>query len=178
MIGVYHTPGGAWDVTLSDEVEPASVWIDLKVRVRKLLLFRGKTKALEMLDSVEFHLHRGTNHFGDEFHVLYAEIPAAQYVKYESVRYEERGVDVFEAIAATARELSGFNVRHIVLALDESTLAEPSTVPAPKLAFTNEVVEWALHDAEILLTQAGPASAIDRAHTAIHGYVRHVCSEA
>ena len=163
---------------LSGEVEPASVWLDLKARVRKLLLFRGKSEALEMLDSLGFRLHRGTNHFGDEFHVLYAKIPARQYVQYESVRYEERGVGVFEAIAATARELSGFNVRHIVLDLDESTLTEPATVPAPKLAITNEVVERALHDAEILLTQAGPASAIDRAHTAIHGYVRYVCSEA
>jgi hypothetical protein len=178
MIGVYHTPGGASDVALLGEVEPASVWTDLRTRVRRLLQLRGKTGALAVLDSMDFHLHRGTNHFNDDFHVLHAKVPAREYVKYESVKYQERDVDTFGLIATTAGELSGFIVRHVALDLDESTLTEPATVPAPKLAFTNEVVEQALHDAEILLAQSGPANAIDRAHTAIHGYVKHVCSEA
>jgi hypothetical protein len=177
MIGVYHRPGGATDVALLGEVVPTSVWTALKERVRKLLQLRGKTAALGALDSIDFHLHRGTNRFGDEFEVLHAKLPAAQYVKYRSVKYEERDVASFGAIATTAGELSGFDVRHVVFDLDESTLTEPATVPAPQLAFSNEVVERALHDAQVLLAQSGPASAIDRAHTAIHGYVKHVCGE-
>lgn len=37
----------------------------------------------------------------------------------------------------------------------------------------SEIVEKALEDAQTLLTSSGPVSAIDRVHTALHGYLKH-----
>ena len=44
--------------------------------------------------------------------------------------------------------------------------------------FTSEVVVRALDDAETLLKNSGPESAVDRVHTALHGHLRFLCDEA
>lgn len=49
------------------------------------------------------------------------------------------------------------------------------TVP-PGLG-TTETVQQALRDAEVLLAHRGPQYAVDRAHTALHGYLKQVCAE-
>ncbi|MGX6570576.1 abortive infection family protein [Cupriavidus necator] len=52
-------------------------------------------------------------------------------------------------------------------------------VPAKKPRRSKlEVVRKALHDAETLLASGGPTSAVDRVHTALHGYLREVCDKA
>ncbi|USX20420.1 abortive infection family protein [Oxalobacteraceae bacterium OTU3REALA1] len=48
------------------------------------------------------------------------------------------------------------------------------SVPPPPLA--SEVVRLALADAESLLRTAGATSAVDRLHTALHGYLRSACA--
>jgi len=45
-------------------------------------------------------------------------------------------------------------------------------------AFTSDVVVRAIDDAETLLQNGGPTSAIDRVHTALHGHLRYLCDEA
>jgi Abortive infection C-terminus len=45
-------------------------------------------------------------------------------------------------------------------------------------AFTSAVVARALDDAEALLREAGPTSAVDRVHTSLHGHLRYLCDEA
>jgi hypothetical protein len=50
-------------------------------------------------------------------------------------------------------------------------------VETPEIAETSEVVFEALQDAEVLLNTRGPKSALDRAHTALHGYLRKLCSD-
>ena len=51
-------------------------------------------------------------------------------------------------------------------------------VESPNLRTTSAVVERALHDIEDLLRASGGApSSVDRAHTALHGYLRAACSE-
>lgn len=52
--------------------------------------------------------------------------------------------------------------------------AAPVTAPAPR--FTSDVVARALDDAEHLLGKQGATSALDRAHTALHGHLRAVCA--
>lgn len=47
----------------------------------------------------------------------------------------------------------------------------------PQIPSATEVVRRALADAEQLLGNSGPASAIDRMHTALHGYLKTVCRE-
>lgn len=48
--------------------------------------------------------------------------------------------------------------------------------PAP--AITSAVVERAIADAETLIKSSGATSAVDRIHTALHGYLRAICSNA
>jgi hypothetical protein len=50
-------------------------------------------------------------------------------------------------------------------------------VATPEIAQTSEVVFEALQDAEALLKTRGPKSAVDRAHTALHGYLKKLCSD-
>jgi hypothetical protein len=51
-------------------------------------------------------------------------------------------------------------------------------VPAPETRMTSDVVDRALTDAERLIETSGPTSAVDRVHTALHGYVRLQCRAA
>jgi len=51
-------------------------------------------------------------------------------------------------------------------------------VSAPVLKVTSDVVEIALSDAETLLAGGKALSAVDRAHTSFHGYLKAVCQDA
>jgi hypothetical protein len=53
-----------------------------------------------------------------------------------------------------------------------------SAVHAPELRITSETVLRALADAEHLVRRSGAISAVDRTHTALHGYMRAVCERA
>ena len=50
-------------------------------------------------------------------------------------------------------------------------------VPLPPLKVTSPVVERALSDAEKLLRSSGATSALDRIHTAFHGFLEALCNE-
>lgn len=51
-------------------------------------------------------------------------------------------------------------------------------VSSPHLRITSEVVRRAISDAETLMQSSGPTSAVDRVHTALHGYLKAVCEDA
>jgi hypothetical protein len=59
---------------------------------------------------------------------------------------------------------------------EEKQRAAP--VASPKLTGTREVVERALREAETLLQSHGATSAVDRLHTALHGYLKSLCDGA
>lgn len=50
-----------------------------------------------------------------------------------------------------------------------------SAVPDADLAVTNDTVEHALADAEVLCREKGNTSGIDRIHTAFHAYLKALC---
>lgn len=50
-------------------------------------------------------------------------------------------------------------------------------VDSPAIQKTSETVYEALKDAEALLKTRGPQSAVDRAHTALHGYLKKLCHD-
>jgi len=52
------------------------------------------------------------------------------------------------------------------------------SIKTPTLRTTCTVVERAIADAETLLKTGGPTSAVDRVHTALHGYLKTVCTDA
>lgn len=51
-------------------------------------------------------------------------------------------------------------------------------VQQPELRVTSPMVKIALLDAESLLTTRGPTSAVDRLHTALHGHLKTLCTDA
>lgn len=51
-------------------------------------------------------------------------------------------------------------------------------VAQPTLKVSSKAVESALADADALLKSKGPSSAIDRVHTALHGYLLAICDAA
>ncbi|HVS90124.1 MAG TPA: abortive infection family protein [Candidatus Acidoferrum sp.] len=62
--------------------------------------------------------------------------------------------------------------------LDVAARLEPDgQVETPEIAATSEIVLEALRDAEVLLKTRGPKSAVDRVHTALHGYLKKLCSD-
>ena len=74
-----HHGSGASDF---QRVGPA--WDDASLRplifnVRRMLAFRGQSDAVKLLDEIPFSIYPAENHFNDEFHVLHAELPLAEY---------------------------------------------------------------------------------------------------
>ncbi len=51
-------------------------------------------------------------------------------------------------------------------------------VVVPELKITGSTINQAIHDAKILIDTQGAASAVDRVHTVLHGYLKQVCNEA
>lgn len=50
-------------------------------------------------------------------------------------------------------------------------------VETPELRITSDVVRRAISDAETLMQSGGPTSAVDRVHTALHGYLMAACDD-
>jgi hypothetical protein len=60
---------------------------------------------------------------------------------------------------------------------DMIALCDGSAVTTPDLRITSDVVRRAIADAETLLRDGGPTSAVDRVHTGLHGYLKAACDE-
>ena len=57
------------------------------------------------------------------------------------------------------------------------TLCDGAAVGDPELRISSDVVRRAIGDAETLLRTGGPTSAVDRVHTALHGYLMAACRD-
>jgi len=131
--------------------------------------------SIEHLEKTPYELWEGTNGFGDKFDLLYYE---ADIERYTEVERENDHNDYLHNYAypdiASAMESIGRPIRFI--AIDMNFEENVQGVPAPQnLEITFETVEAALADAEMLIRTSGPANALDRVHTALHGYLETVC---
>lgn len=72
--------------------------------------------------------------------------------------------------SVTRTEALQDELRRIIARLEQNT---PVLSPSP--AVTSRVVDQAIADAEHLIKSSGAASAVDRVHTAMHGYLKAVC---
>jgi hypothetical protein len=77
-----------------------------------------------------------------------------------------------EAVDSTARKRLATHKKLLDVV---SRLEADGLVETPKIVNTSEVVLEALKDAEVLLHARSPKSAVDRAHTALHGYMKKLC---
>jgi hypothetical protein len=170
VIILFHG-GGAVLTEVHGPSLPTDEWNKLRQAVARLLVARGDVQSAELLEKYPFELVDGTNYFQDEFSVLYARVPLEQYVELGEIQTDAASKQAFRLIAETITEIGPFT-RFVAAALDTDERVIPVAPPSPRV--TSEAVERALADAEHLIRSRGPSSAVDRVHTALHGYLRAV----
>ena len=161
-----YSGSGAQDFTIERSLDQAvfQQWPENKKTVVKLLRAYKYNFAAELLETLPFQLFPGTNYFGDEFFVLILDLEIDEYTK----NFNHSQSIVYSQIAKTFLEVN-LNIRFIAIRLiNEKSMS----VDSPKNdIYTRETVRKALEDSDLLLAQHGPQSAIDRVHTALHGYL-------
>jgi hypothetical protein len=173
MIRLY-TGSGSWEIQILGPHFSDEEWLRTRESIVKLLTSR-KRPGVGLLDKLPWNLQDATNFFGDEFCVLYARVPINTYIEAAEYEHNEAAKTAAKAIADTFQEL-GIYVRFVAFEPDlEST---PARVAAPAIKTNAAATSRALNDAEQLLQTNGAISAVDRVHTALHGYLRELCNEA
>ena len=168
-------PRSALDIKVVERV-PIAEWEAL--RRNALRMMKGRLcydGSLNHLKDTPYELWRGTNGFGDEFELLYykADIEAYTELERENDHNEYLHDHAYPDIATALEEL-GRPIRFIAVELEVD--GDVRSVAAPrKLEVTSDVVEAALADAETLIRTSGPANALDRVHSALHGYLEAIC---
>lgn len=168
-------PNSALDIRLVERV-PVQEWE--AVRRNALRFMKGRLcndGSLNHLKDTPYELWKGTNRSGDSFELLYYKADIEQYTELERENDHDEYLhnyaypDIADALQNLHRP-----IRFIAVELDVSE--DVRSVPAPgKMEITSGVVEAALTDAETLIRTSGPANALDRVHTALHGYLETIC---
>jgi hypothetical protein len=174
MIRLY-TGSGSWQIELVHPY-PDEEWNLLRHHLVRLLIARKQDSAAGLLENLEFKLWAGTNDFHDEFDLLYSALPLSQYVE-AAHHYEENkeAKAAAKVLSDTLKELTR-SIRFVAFEMATDDGIDPVPPPAPQI--TSRAVERALSDAESLLSSTGPSSAVDRVHTALHGYLHAVLRQA
>jgi hypothetical protein len=170
MIILYHG-GGATLTGVGGNSLPEDEWSKKRTAVRRILSANRETQAAQLFDKYPFELLDGINDFSDEFSVLYASVPLDSYLEFKEMEATWENRLEFSKIAKTISEIGPY-VRFIAVGLD--TDEKVAEVMQPSLKVTSEAVEKALADAEELIRSKGPSHAVDRVHTALHGYLQAV----
>jgi hypothetical protein len=168
---LYH--GGGADITeLGGPVASEDDWLNTRGVVCRLLRARRQEVAAALLEKMPFEWVDGTNYFADEFSVLRAVVPVEQYVALQEAQLNTTIEQPFKVIAQTITEICPDRpyVRFVVTQLE--TAGDVLRVVPPSPRITSEAIESALADAELLARSRGPGNAVDRVHTAVHGYLR------
>lgn len=174
MLQLYHG-SGARDFETIAETLAAANWQAIVESASDFLNQRSETDAARSLQQLPFVAYDATNHFGDDFTVILATVPMQQYVSLSSRMPDDDFLLAFRRVARALDEV-GLPVRFI--AVQPERKPSPLLVPSPSPRVTSGSVERALREAQILFDTAGPSSAVDRAHTAIHAYLRESCDAA
>lgn len=173
MIVLAHGSGARDFLTLDRALTP-DLWQRIRTTALQLLRRRDQSEAANALESVPFELFNGTNVFNDEFYVLSASLPLERYVDLSATKADGYSSSTYNQVQGVFSEL-GYYIRFIVadLATNDAPL-----VTAPVLEVSSQAVDRALRDAEHLISTSGASSAVDRVHTAFHGYLLAICAQA
>ncbi|MGK3965820.1 abortive infection family protein [Sorangium sp. So ce118] len=173
MIVLAHG-SGAQDFYTLDRALPPDLWQRMRITALQLLRKRGQAEAADALEAIPFELFNATNGFNDEFLVLQATLNLDDYVNLSASKADSYGTSAYNQIQGVFSEL-GYYIRFIAAEL--ATNATPVVSP-PVLAVSSQAVERALRDADNLTVTSGASSAVDRVHTAFHGYLLAACSHS
>jgi len=172
MIRLYQSSGSGGIVFVSKIDDDQ--WNKYKTLTIRLLRAEGKVAASELLEKYPFSLHEGSNFFGDEFHYLTATFKVEDYVTIAEEESAPEKSFLWRHIADAISEVGPYFIRFIVIDLDRDEEA-PALVGSPILPTSADKVNEALADAEELLRSRSASSAVDRLHTAFHGYLQEQC---
>ncbi len=174
MIQLYHASGST-ECTLVGIPVPREDWANVRHTVCRLLRARDAYGAAQLLETYPFDLYEGANSFGDEFSLLYLSAPLERYVEFAEQAENPEVKMACREIALAMWEEGQFYIRFIVVGIN--TDDEAPAVSRPSLAITSDAVERAMADCEQLIHSRGATSGVDRIHTALHGYLRAVCTK-
>lgn len=173
MVTLYKHGSGCSECEIGKPAAPPETWIKLKGTAIRLLRAQGHEAAADLFENENFELFEATNGFGDEFHALAKKAKVEAYADYMEKAQEHN--HLYANVASVFSNLR-FYIRFIIVELDADTGVSPVTTPASIAPI--EVVKRALRDSEQLLATNGAVSAIDRVHTALHGYLKWICEQS
>jgi len=114
-ITLYHASGATDFEVVGPAIDPSEVKRIL-FNARRILTARGQMDAVALLDSAPFAIFPGINHFGDDdFHVLQAEVPLADYEDFRRTGVDKRRGA--QQLAEAIMESSGPFIRFIAVRL-------------------------------------------------------------
>jgi hypothetical protein len=151
------------------------VWAPIRQSAIQLMSARNQESAATILRDQDFQIYEGENDWKDDFNVLYRKLTLDEYIIFAAPDPSNRLEEACRQIAQTLAEL-GHPVRFVGAEYVPDLSPQPVAPPAPKN--TSTAVQEALADAEQLVSQNRPVSAVDRAHTSLHGYLKQLLSEA
>ncbi|MCL5745195.1 MAG: toll/interleukin-1 receptor domain-containing protein [Acidobacteria bacterium] len=122
MIVLHHT-GGARDFSIVGIGSSPDDFRKLKYNVLRLLHSRNQHSAAKILESISFEPLDATNHFGDEFSILHASLPLAQYEQLRHQREQPEARAAFSQMTDAFGEL-GSHFRFI--AADLQLASDPA----------------------------------------------------
>lgn len=163
------------DFQIHDSRETSIPWVQICELIRADLLRLGATGAKDLWERYRFGLFDGTNGFGDDFAVLAASVKWEEYLSLNS-RREQLFRDV-QSLARIVQRAAHDNIRFVSFGFDPASENFPR-VEIPAVVETGEVVREVLRDMESTLRDGRPLSGVDRAHTALHGHIEHILSQA
>ena len=173
MIRLYRSSGSS-EIRVLGPATTQEHWARIRANVEALLKARDRP-GTKLLAKLPWELREGTNYFEDEFQLLYAAIRVEAYVQAAALEKNPAALKAAQSIAHAFDEV-GVPIRFIAFELDTESI--PPHVASPVIRTDAAATALALRDAERLLTTNGPVSAVDRIHTALHGYLREVAREA
>ncbi len=170
---LYHG-GGASGWSSGEPAYPAAKTAKLFEACAKLL--DHDFVAQGIVSSGKFELRHGINDFSDDFLVLTRRVGLDEFLQFQDEAQLSAKSPAYSNIARAFKRM-GLFVRFIGV---ELTLEDEITpVESPELSKTlAPAVAAALSDAETLIESGNFVGAIDRVHTALHGYARSLCTEA
>lgn len=143
------------------------------VCILRLLKTRKAIVAHDLLSNHNFRLVKGTNAFGDDFFMLYSSVNIEYYVEIEERKSEIK--PSIEKILTVYEEL-GYKLRFIVVEIHRGK-SFAVHVDAPKTTSSLISVNMALKEAQQLLSSGNTIGAVDRVHTALHGFMKEICND-
>lgn len=154
-------------------------WDVMRKTVVEMLNRRKKNRAAHFLEIYQFELYKGKNDFDNEFLILYRRINLEECLLFDNYSRNKQDQECFKDIVQIINELLKIYKTYIrFIVVEPAHTSKQIVVEPPMIKITSAVVEQTLLDAKSAISNGLPVSAVDRTHTALHGYLKQICIDA